>query len=128
VYKLEEIAISGEAKKKNETYQYKIVRELARNVENIIPGEEREKYIAKVQDLKKRLDSFSKLSGDRLKRILKVKELLNEEITFAIQTSANEQNKSGISYDKLKELKKAYEDKLITQEEYEKAKNKFLNI
>ena len=128
VYKLEEIAISGEAKKKNETYQYKIVRELARNVENMIPEETREKYIAKVQDLKKRLDSFSKLSGDGIKRILRVKELLNEVIATDSSTSTKEQNKSGISYDKLKELKKAFDDKLITQEEYEKAKNKFLNI
>ncbi|MFA7361512.1 MAG: tubulin-like doman-containing protein [Candidatus Kapaibacterium sp.] len=127
VYKLEEIAISGEAKKKNETYQYKVVRELARKVENSIPEEERDKYISKVQKLKSNPDSFSKLSGDGLKRILRVKELLNDEVTSAANSDAKEQNKSRISYDKLKELKKAFDDKLITQEEYEKAKNKFLN-
>ena len=127
VYKLEEIAISGEAKKKNETYQYKVVRELARKVENIIPEEERDKYISKVQKLKSNPDSFSKLSGDGLKRILRVKELLNDEVTSAANSDVKEQNKFGISYTKLKELKKAFDDKLITQEEYEKAKNKFLN-
>lgn len=128
IYKLEEISISGEAKKKNETYQYKIVRELARKVENMIPNEERDKYILKVQDLKKRIDTFSKLSGDGKKRILKVEELMNERITSDTNASIKEQNKTGISYDKLKELKKALDDKLITLEEYEKAKNKFLNI
>ena len=128
VYKPEEIAISGEAKKKNETYQYKVVRELARKVENSIPDEEREKYISKVQKLKSNPDSFSKISGDGIKRILKVKELLNEEVTSDADSNAREQNKSGISYAKLVELKKALDDKLITQEEFEKAKNKFLNL
>ena len=128
VYKPEEIAISGEAKKKNETYQYKVVRELARKVENSIPDEEREKYISKVQKLKSNSDSFSKISGDGIKRILKVKELLNEEVTTDADSNAREQNKSGISYAKLVELKKALDDKLITQEEFEKAKNKFLNL
>lgn len=128
VYKPEEIAISGEAKKKNETYQYKVVRELARKVENSIPDEEREKYISKVQKLKSNSDSFSKISGDGIKRILKVKELLNEEVTSDADSNAGEQNKSGISYAKLVELKKALDDKLITQEEFEKAKNKFLNL
>ncbi len=128
VYKPEEIAISGEAKKKNETYQYKVVRELARKVENSIPDEEREKYISKVQKLKSNSDSFSKISGDGIKRILKVKELLNEEVTSDADSNAGEQNKSGISYAKLVELKKALDDKLITQDEFEKAKNKFLNL
>lgn len=128
VYKPEEIAISGEAKKKNETYQYKVVRELARKVENSIPDEEREKYISKVQKLKSNPDSFSKISGDGIKRILKVKELLNEEVTSDADSNSREQNKSGISYAKLVELKKALDDKLITQEEFEKAKNKFLNL
>lgn len=128
VYKPEEIAISGEAKKKNETYQYKVVRELARKVENSIPDEDREKYISKVQKLKSNSDSFSKISGDGIKRILKVKELLNEEVTSDADSNAGEQNKSGISYAKLVELKKALDDKLITQEEFEKAKNKFLNL
>ncbi|MFA5012687.1 MAG: tubulin-like doman-containing protein [Ignavibacteria bacterium] len=128
VYKPEEIAISGEAKKKNETYQYKVVRELARKIENSIPNEEREKYILKVQKLKSNPDSFSKLSGDGIKRILKVKDLLNEEVTYDAGSKEREQFKSGISYAKLVELKKALDDKLITKEEFEKAKNKFLNL
>lgn len=128
VYKPEEIAISGEAKKKIETYQYKVVRELARKVENGIPEEERDKYISKVQKLKSNPDSYSKLSGDGIKRILRVNELLNDESVSGKDSTAKEQIKTGISYDKLKELKKALEDKLITEEEYEKAKNKFLNI
>lgn len=128
VYKPEEIAISGEAKKKNETYQYKVVRELARKVENSIPDEERDKYILKVQKLKSNPDSFSILSGDGIKRILKVKDLLNEEVTYDAGSKEREQYKSGISYAKLVELKKALDDKLITKEEFEKAKNKFLNL
>lgn len=126
VYKLEEIEISGEAKKKNETYQYKIVRELARNIENKIPEDKREKYITKVETMKGKLDKISKLSGDGIKRILKVKEILNESTESSGKNT--EHNNSVFSYDKLKELKKALDEKLITQEEYEAAKKKFLNI
>ncbi len=125
VYKLEEIEISGEAKKKNETYQYKIVRELARNIENKIPDDMREKYISKVEGIKGNLDVISKLSGDGLKRILKVKELLMDAAETKVKNL--ERNIQGYSYDKLKELKKALDEKLITPEEYESAKNKFLN-
>ncbi len=128
VYKMEEISISGEAKKKIETYQYKIVRELARKIEKMIPVNEREIYIEKVKELKNKTDKFSRLSGDGLRRILKVKELLNKEVRNTDDTAGTEQNKPGIGYDKLKELKKAFEDNLITREEYEKAKNKFLNL
>lgn len=129
VYKLEEIEISGEAKKKNETFQYKIVRELAREVEDLIPPESRNEYIQKIQKLKNNPDSFSKLSGDRIKRILKVSELLNENFTQKQNVSKNvTTDVNSFSYDKLKELKKAFDDKLITQEEYETAKKKLLNL
>lgn len=128
VYKLDEVAISGEAKKKIETYQYKIVRELARKVESTIPANDKERCIAKVKELKNSLDSFSRLSGDGLRRILKVKDMLNDDFTDIYKTDKKEQILSGIGYDKLKELKKALEENLITKEEYEKAKNKFLNL
>jgi hypothetical protein len=129
VYKLEEIEISGEAKKKNETFQYKIVRELAREVEDLIPSELRNEYIKKIQELKLNPDSFSRLSGDRLKRILKVSELVNENITQKQNVNSNVQaDSTSFSYDKLKELKKAFDENLITLEEYETAKKKLLNL
>jgi len=129
VYKLEEIEISGEAKKKNETFQYKIVRELAKEVEDLIPIESRNEYIKKIQKLKHNPDTFSRLSGDRLKRILKVSELLNENLTQKQSVNINGQTESSsFSYDKLKELKKAFDENLITQEEYETAKKKLLNL
>ncbi|MEI7484019.1 MAG: tubulin-like doman-containing protein [Ignavibacteriota bacterium] len=129
VYKLEEIEISGKAKKKNETFQYKIVRELAKEVEDLIPIESRNEYIKKIQKLKHNPDTFSRLSGDRLKRILKVSELLNENLTQKQSVNINGQTESSsFSYDKLKELKKAFDENLITQEEYETAKKKLLNL
>lgn len=129
VYKLEEIEISGEAKKKNETFQYKIVRELAKQVEDLIPSESRNEYIKKIQKLKLNPDSFSRLSGDRLKRILKVSELLNENLNQKQNVNSNVQaDNTSFSYDKLKELKKAFDENLITLEEYETAKKKLLNL
>ncbi|MFZ4591827.1 MAG: tubulin-like doman-containing protein [Ignavibacteria bacterium] len=127
VYKLEEIEISGEAKKKNETFQYKIVRELAKEVEDLIPIESRNEYIQRIKKLKLSPDSFSRLSGDRLKRILKVSELLNENLTQKQSINTQTENTS-FSYDKLKEMKKALDENLITQEEYETAKKKLLNL
>jgi len=128
VYKLEEIEISGEAKKKNETFQYKIVRELAREVEDLIPIESRDEYIKKIKKLKLNPDSFSRISGDRVKRILKVNELLNENLSQTQNVIKSVQADSTFSYDRLKELKKAFEEKLITQEEYETAKKRLLNL
>ncbi|MCX6156391.1 MAG: hypothetical protein NTY74_00230 [Ignavibacteriae bacterium] len=127
VYKLEEIEISGKAKKKNETFQYKIVRELAKEVEDLIPIESRNEYIQRIKKLKLSPDSFSRLSGDRLKRILKVSELLNENLTQKQSINTQTENTS-FSYDKLKEMKKALDENLITQEEYETAKKKLLNL
>jgi hypothetical protein len=128
VYKLEEIEISGEAKKKNETFQYKIVRELAQEVEDLIPIESRDEYIKKIKKLKLNPDSFSRISGDRVKRILKVNELLNENLSQTQNVIKSVQADSTFSYDRLKELKKAFEENLITQEEYETAKKRLLNL
>lgn len=127
VYRLEEIEISGEAKKKNETFQYKIVRELAKGVEDLIPQESRNEYIQKIKKLKQVPDNYSKLSGDGLKRILRVSELLNENLTQKQNVNVNADSTS-FSYDKLRELKKAFDENLITQEEYETAKKKLLNL
>jgi hypothetical protein len=69
------------------------------------------------------------LSGDRLKRILKVSELVNENITQKQNVNSNVQaDSTSFSYDKLKELKKAFDENLITLEEYETAKKKLLNL
>ena len=126
IYKLEELEIAGEAKKKSETFQYKIVRELAREVEDLIPIDTRDKYIQRINKLKQNYDAFSILSGDRVMRILKVDELLNEN--FTTKQNVNSNVKTENTYDKLKELKKAYDDNLITLEEYETAKKKLLNL
>lgn len=129
VYKLEEIEISGEAKKKNETFQYKIVRELAKEVEDLIPSELRDEYIKKIKILKNNLDSFSRLSGDRVKRILNVNEILNENLIQKQNVSNKvDTDSTSFSYDRLKELKKALDENLITQEEYDSAKKRLLNL
>jgi hypothetical protein len=128
VYKLEEIEISGEAKKKNETFQYKIVRDLAKEIEDLIPAESRGEYIDKIKKLKQIPDKFSRLSGDRVKRILKINELLSENLPEKQNVNEYVQQENTFSYEKLKELKKAFDEKLITQEEYESAKKKLLNL
>jgi hypothetical protein len=128
VYKLEEIEISGEAKKKNETFQYKIVRELAKEVEDLIPAESRDEYIKKIKKLKNIPDSFSRLSGDRVKRILKVNELLDENFTQKQNVNIISQTDNSFTYNKLKELKKALDENLITPQEYEAAKKRLLNL
>ncbi|MBI5403681.1 MAG: hypothetical protein HY959_09790 [Ignavibacteriae bacterium] len=122
IFKLEEFEISGEAKKKKETYQYQIVRNFAKDIENKISQEEKDGFIKNVIDLKKNLDSFSYLCGDGLKRILKIDSLLkgNKKKETAVS-----EEKTGI--EKLKELKNALDLGLITEEEYKKAKEKFLN-
>jgi hypothetical protein len=125
IFRLEEFEISGEAKKKKETYQYQIVRNFAKDIENKIPPNEKDGFIKKVIDLKNNLDSFSYLCGDGMKRILKIDSMLTDSKKQEKETAKAGDEK--ISIDKLKELKNALELGLITEEEYKKAKEKFLN-
>jgi hypothetical protein len=78
IFKLEEFEISGEAKKKKETYQYQIVRNFAKDIENKIPPDGKDAFIKSVIELKRNLDSFSFLCGDGMKRILRIDTLLQE--------------------------------------------------
>jgi hypothetical protein len=127
IYKPEEVLISGEAKKKVETYQYSIVRELAREIENIIPADKKEEYIRKINKLKHNYDSFSFLCGDGKKRTLKVNDLM-ESGTGDAGFSTDSGSGSKISIEELKKLKQALDEGLITEEEFEAAKKRFLNI
>ena len=126
IFKLEEFEISGEAKKKKETYQYLIVRNFAKDIENKIPSGEKDNFIKKVKALKKDMDSFSALCGDGQKRVLKADILTTGEKSKS-SNDAGELSPEKISLEKLKELKNALELGLITEEEYKKAKEKFLN-
>jgi len=127
IYKPEEVSISGEAKRKVETYQYKIVRELAQEIENIIPGDKKEEYIKNVNKLKNNYDSFSYLCGDGNKRTLKVNELLAISAIDKGREKATDNNPK-FNIEELKKLKQAYDENLITKEEFEIAKKKILNI
>lgn len=122
IFKLEEFEISGEAKKKKETYQYQIVRNFAKDIENKIPPDGKDAFIKSVIELKRNLDTFSFLCGDGMKRILKIDTLLQG--SKKKETSVPEEK---IGIEKLKELKNAFDLGLITEEEYKKAKEKFLN-
>ncbi|MCX6161559.1 MAG: hypothetical protein NTV87_09530, partial [Ignavibacteriae bacterium] len=153
IYKLEEVEISGEAKKMTETYQYRIIRGLAKEVENKITPDKRNDFINKVFYLKANIDSFSYLpektpDGQEIlkdqKRSLKVKDLLraqelNSESSGSVQRSQElspggkpqkyqELFSGDINLPKLKELKKALDEGLISENEYNTAKNKFLNL
>jgi len=123
VYKLEETEIAGGAKRKVETYQYDIVRNLARNIEEKMTDENRPEFISRVRSLKNDMDSFSDLCADRLKRVLKVDSLSDISATA---TADNEPSNEKIGLEKLKELKNALDLGLITVDEYNKAKENFL--
>jgi len=123
VYKLEETEIAGGAKRKVETYQYDIVRNLARNIEEKMTDENRPEFISHVRSLKKDMDSFSELCADGLKRVLKLDSLSDISATA---TADNEPSNEKIGLEKLKELKSALDLGLITVDEYNKAKENFL--
>ncbi len=125
IFKIEEYEISGQAKKKKETYQYQIVRNFAKDIENKIHPDEKESFVKKVKSLKKNLDTFSYLCGDGIKRTLKIDLLLGEE-KLKTSKDTSELIEEKISLERLKELKNALELGLITEEEYKKAKEKFL--
>lgn len=122
IFKLEEFEISGEAKKKKETYQYQIARNFAKDIENKISPEEKDGFVKSVIELKKNLDLFSYPCGDGMKRVLKIDSLLKENKKKETDAAGEK-----IGIDKLKELKNAFDLGLITEEEYKKAKEKFLN-
>ncbi|MEO8666235.1 MAG: tubulin-like doman-containing protein [Ignavibacteria bacterium] len=130
IYKPSEFEISGDAKRKVETYQYKILRNLSQEIEDKITLNEKEDFTDRVVYLKNNPDTFTRLIGDGIKRALKVEELLSGEdvdIPEREPSIANNHKKS-VSKGKLKEFKEALDEGLITAEEYEKAKKDFLKI
>lgn len=129
IYKPMEVEISGEAKKKIETYQFKILKDLAKEIEDKITLKDRQQFTERVIHLKNNPEEFSYEVGDESKRALKVKQILSEKQQMQnTETSEYESSTGNISRTKLKEIKQALDEGLITSEEYEKAKKEFLKI
>lgn len=129
IYKPSEIEMSGDAKTKVETYQYKILRGLSKEIEDKISSLERPEFEKKVVRMKNHPEDISRLVGDGLKRVLKVDEILSKpDDTLLKQKSVDSESvqQTSVSKNKLKEFKEALEEGLITVEEYEKAKKEFL--
>ncbi len=130
IYKPSEIEMSGDAKRKVETYQYKILRSLSKEIEDKISKLEMPDFERRVVRMKNHPEDISRLVGDGLKRVLKVDEILKKEDETALQASKttviDAPQNQGVSKSKLKEYKEALEEGLITAEEYEKAKKEFL--
>lgn len=126
VYKPEEIEIPGEAIKRKETYQYRIARKLANETEEQIPLKERDNFVKEVSKLKNELNKFSYLCDDGIRRVLKIKEILKSDIESEKKDKIKLSDKE-INIDKLREIKRAFDEGLISKEEYEKAKNRFIN-
>ena len=129
IYKPNEFEISGDAKRKIETYQYKILRSLSKEIEDKVSLNERAAFEQRVIRMKNNPEEISRLAGDGMKRVLRVEEILSssapENVSFdsSAGTTSNIQN---VSKNKLREFKEALDEGLITQEEYEKAKREFL--
>lgn len=122
IYKIEEVETSGKGIKQVEPYQYKVIRELAREIENKLDREFILKYSKKIAELKNNPDNFSYLCGDGNKRILK------PDILF----KSSEQETKILTEDssilqKLRDLKKAFEEGLISEEEHNKARKKIID-
>jgi hypothetical protein len=130
IYKPTEFEISGDAKRKVETYQYKILRNLSKEIEDKISLNEKEEFTNTVHELKNNLDSFSRLAGDGDKRALRVNELLYVENgnTNEKEIPNTSSTKNSVTKNKLKEFKEAMEEGLISPDEYEKAKKEFLKL
>jgi len=122
VYKPEEIESSGGAKKIIESYRYRLMKEMTNNVINKILPEESNKVTEDIKRLKSSPDLFSYYNGDGNKRVLKVTDIFNSPA--AKEYSPEDNN---ISIKKLRELKQAFDEGLISEEEFENSKKKFLN-
>jgi len=134
VYKPMEIESAGEEKRKLESYQYRIARELAKEIEDSIQDSEKEKFVEDVHKMKREFNNFTELIGDGKKRKLKINSLVNsEQKTEVKQEVKTNGTKAEITYetislDELKKYKTAMEEGLISEEEYNKVKTQFLKI
>ena len=130
IYKPTEFEISGDAWRKIETFQYKILRNLSKEIEDKIALSEKDEFTERVIRYKNNPDEISVLAGDGNKRVLKVSGILNNENgNFSTKESDDENHiKVPVSKKKLKEFKEALDEGLITTEEYENAKKEFLKL
>ena len=129
IYNLQEIEISGDAKIKVETYEYTIAKNLAREIETRVHPNEKQEFINRVLQLKNNLDEFSFLCGDGMKRVLKVDEILLDAEKQIDGNLPQEQHIGGngnMNLQRLKEMKTALDEGLISEEEYNNAKKQFL--
>ncbi|MFZ1322299.1 MAG: tubulin-like doman-containing protein, partial [Ignavibacteria bacterium] len=131
IYKPAEYEISGDAKRKVETYQYSILRNLSREIENKISLKDKDQFVDKVISFKRNPDSYSRLIGDGEKRVLRVNEILSDPESDTVSSGTSgitNSDNAGVSKNRLKEFKEALDEGLITTEEFEKAKKEFLKI
>jgi len=128
IYMPAEYEIAGEAKRKIETYQYTILRNLSREIESKISIQNKENFIEKVISFKKFPDTYSLLCGDGEKRVLRVEEILSESEGDGNSSEQSKKTYPVLSKDRLKEIKETHEKGLISAEEFEKAKKEFLNL
>ncbi len=124
VYKIEEVEIAGGAKQKIESYEYRILRDLSKEIESKVSGIERPELIERVMRLKNDLDSFSiTINEHDLRRKLNPAFLSVRDID---ENKIPEAMSKDINLNKLRELKAAFDEGLITQAEYDNSKRKFL--
>jgi len=128
IYRPQEFDVSGHAKTKIETYQFKILRSLAKEIEDKITLSEKDVFSDRVIFLKNNPDEISILVGDGEKRSLKVSELLSADNEINTGDKPENDREKSVSMKKLREFKEALDDGLISAEEYEKAKKEFLKI
>ena len=130
IYKPTEFEISGDAWRKIETFQYKILRNLSKEIEDKIALSEKDEFTDRVIRYKNNPDEISVLAGDGNKRVLKVSGILNNENGNFSKKESDDENhiKVPVSKKKLKEFKEALDEGLITTEEYENAKKEFLKL
>lgn len=119
VYPVEEIESSGGEKTKRISLKHNYLKKLIKEIEHNIPANQKDTVISRAKYLRNNLDEISFLSVDTPKRILKINKLTTDTIT-------SEKN-SYIDINKLSELKIALDKGLITEEDYNIAKQKFLN-
>lgn len=120
VYKPEDIELSGGAHKRFETYQYRFVRNFAKEIEEKLSAIDINKISSLVNKYKFNLDSISTLLPNSTKRVLKINEILKRTNALPIHADEN------IDLEKLRNLKQAMEEGLISEEDYNKAKEVFL--
>jgi hypothetical protein len=120
VYKPEEIELSGGAHKKLETYKYKFIRELAREIEDRISISEMPRISKIVNEFKSNPDRISRLLPDGKKRVLKYKDIIENSDSVVASTDEH------MTLEKLRNLKSALEEGLISEEDYKMAKENFL--